>query len=64
MTNCNLCKKKIPFLMNDIYSCRCDNNYCRLHIHDHNCTFNYYELWKKQTDKSLPKVVKQKVEKL
>jgi hypothetical protein len=50
--------------MINIHTCRCKNIYCSLHIHDHNCEFNYNEMWQKQAVKTLPKVEKEKIQKI
>jgi hypothetical protein len=62
MAKCKVCNRGITPLMIDIYTCRCDNIYCRMHLHDHGCTFDYHELWRKQTEKVMTKVVRQKIE--
>jgi hypothetical protein len=64
MSKCKICNSKIHSLMINIHTCRCKNIYCNLHIHDHNCEFNYNELWQKQAVKSLPKVEKEKIQKI
>lgn len=61
MSNCILCKKKINPLMKDMYICRCTGVYCRIHLQNHNCSFDYNEHFRKHMGKSLVKVVSPKV---
>ena len=64
MSKCLSCNSKIHSLMTKIHTCRCKNIYCHLHMHDHNCTFNYKEVWENNSEKFLPKVDGEKVKKL
>lgn len=61
MINCQICFKKINSLMLDMHTCRCKNIYCRTHIHNHNCNFNYHSLWKSYAEKELTKIENPKV---
>jgi hypothetical protein len=63
-SKCSVCKKKINVLMKEIHTCRCQGVYCRIHLHDHNCTFNYHEMFCKNVEKNLPVVKKDRVEKI
>ena len=56
MTKCTSCNTKIIFHMTKINTCRCKNVYCNLHIHQHECTFNYKQVWQDDCKKSMPKV--------
>lgn len=64
MTKCISCKSKIHPLMITIHTCRCKNMYCHLHMHDHNCTFNYKEVWQNNSNNCLIKVDGEKVKKI
>ncbi len=64
MSKCVLCKSKINSIMTNIHTCRCKNIYCHLHMHDHNCTFNYKEVWQNNSDNFLRKVEAEKVKKI
>jgi len=64
MAKCVLCKNKIHTLMISVHTCRCKNIYCHAHMHNHDCTFNYGLEWKQHANKIMPKVEKEKVEKL
>ena len=64
MTKCSLCDNKIHSLMIKIHTCRCEHIYCNKHMHSHDCTFNYQEVWQNKCDTLLPKVYAEKVKKL
>uniref|UniRef100_A0A6C0H3C5 AN1-type domain-containing protein n=1 Tax=viral metagenome TaxID=1070528 RepID=A0A6C0H3C5_9ZZZZ len=64
MVKCALCKNKIHSLMVSVHTCRCKNIYCHMHMHNHSCTFDYGLDWKKNAEKTMPKVEKEKVSKL
>lgn len=56
MARCEKCKKKLPSTMLSIYTCRCKGKYCSTHLQDHDCTFDYANLQKKQLQKDLSRV--------
>lgn len=60
---CHICNKKVPSYLVDtnVLKCRCDNVCCSLHIHQHNCTFDYTEEHKAKISKLLPKVKSSKI---
>ena len=64
MTKCVLCKSKIHSLMIKVHTCRCKNIYCNLHMHDHNCEFNYKVEWQNNSEKFLPKINGEKLNKM
>ena len=64
MPKCCSCKKLIPPLMKDIYRCRCKKLFCKLHLHDHNCTFDYKEKFITTIKKSIVKIEKEKINKI
>lgn len=46
MAKCIVCYKKIPVIMEIVHICRCKGCsclYCKSHLHDHNCAFDYKE---------------------
>ena len=61
---CNCCKTKINPLLKDMFRCKCENIYCRVHLYDHNCTYNYLEHQKNKLTKSLEKVEANKIDEL
>ncbi len=63
MSKCQLCKKKINMLFRDIYFCRCKNYYCSVHMHNHNCCFNYKQLFVDQNNE-LIEIKAKKVDKI
>jgi hypothetical protein len=45
MTKCQLCNVKLPKLyIKTMHTCRCNGIYCRKHLFDHGCTFDYKKL--------------------
>ena len=64
MVHCVSCKNKIHPLMASVHTCRCKNIYCPTHMHAHDCKFDYGLVWQKHAEKAMPKVEKEKVEKL
>lgn len=63
MAKCLSCNKKINMLLKDLHICRCKNFYCREHIIEHNCSFNYKQLFIEQ-NKDLVEIKTEKVEKI
>lgn len=62
MSKCCICKRKINHLLLDVYTCRCKNLYCKIHLHEHNCKFDYNKLFREQMKNKMFKVIKKKVE--
>jgi len=50
-------------MLKDMYICRCSDYYCSIHKLEHNCTFDYKELFIQQ-NKDLIEVKKEKIEKI
>lgn len=48
MPTCKACKKKIKSTLVDIYTCRCKHLYCGIHLHNHNCNFDYKTQFKEE----------------
>ena len=63
MLRCKLCNKKLSIMLKDMYICRCSDYYCSIHKLEHNCTFDYKELFIQQ-NKDLIEIKKSKVEKI
>jgi len=61
---CSVCKKKIPILMVDVYTCKCKNIYCPQHKLDHNCSWNFFEENQNRIRLQNPVIIKSKIEKL
>lgn len=38
---CSICGKKIPKMMLQIHTCRCEKIFCSEHKHSHECTYDY-----------------------
>lgn len=60
---CLICEKKLHKLMKDLHTCRCQGIYCRQHILDHSCSFDYKKMERENLSKTLPIVIPVKVEK-
>lgn len=56
---CFMCRKMISTLLPDIFKCKCGHIYCRVHLYDHNCDFNYHEVYKEEME--LPLVIPKKI---
>tara|TARA_Y100000389_G_C17377484_1_gene472455 strand:- start:357 stop:557 length:201 start_codon:yes stop_codon:yes gene_type:complete len=62
---CSLCNKKLKNVLIEITGkCRCGEIFCREHISNHNCTFNYKKLYEKEKKNELIVIKKAKVEKI
>ena len=61
MVKCKKCGGKISKLMVNIHKCRCKGIYCKQHLHDHDCTFNYNKVFQDKIAKDLAKVEPKKV---
>ena len=61
MLRCKTCNKKINAMLKDMYICRCLDYYCILHLHEHNCKFNYKKEFIEQ-NKELLEIKSRKVE--
>ena len=60
--SCKVCKTRINPLMISMYKCKCHNVYCHIHLHEHECTFNYLENFQKEYEKTHKKILKSKLE--
>ncbi len=64
MFKCMICDSKLRSLTIHINTCRCSGIYCRRHLHEHNCPYDYHELYRNQVEKILVPVIAEKVVKL
>jgi len=65
VTKCSLCSKKLKNILIEVTGkCRCGNIYCREHITNHNCNFDYKKLYEKEKENELIVVKKAKVIKI
>ena len=65
VTKCSLCSKKLKNILIEVTGkCRCGNIYCREHITNHNCNFDYKKLYEKEKKNELIVVKKTKVVKI
>ena len=40
---CTICKKKLNIICKEIYTCKCNNLFCReVHLYNHDCTFDFH----------------------
>ena len=60
--SCKVCKTRINPLMISMYKCKCHNVYCYIHLHDHECTFNYLENFQIEYSAKNIKIQKPKIE--
>tara|TARA_Y100000389_G_C16949256_1_gene265668 strand:- start:148 stop:348 length:201 start_codon:yes stop_codon:yes gene_type:complete len=64
-TRCNVCDKKLKNIFVEITGkCRCGNVFCKEHIINHNCTFDYKQLYVTEKKDELIIVKKDKVIKI
>lgn len=62
---CEVCNTKINSMLAEIINkCRCGSIFCRKHMVDHNCTFDYKELYTKQKKDELVVVKNDKIIKI
>lgn len=64
MPQCVKCNKKISSLMVSVYTCKCKNLYCSKHKHNHDCSYDYYEKFCKEAEKTLQSIVPKKIVKI
>ncbi|KYQ90437.1 hypothetical protein DLAC_09059 [Tieghemostelium lacteum] len=66
MTKCKFkdCNKVIGGVMAAANKCRCGEQFCGKHIHNHNCTFDYKSMAKNSIAKANPQVLANKIVKL
>ena len=56
---CNVCEKKLKTILP--MPCKCNNFFCYLHKHDHNCKYDYLKRNKERLKKENPKVIPEKI---
>ena len=61
---CMICRRKVPTIFLDVYTCKCNNIYCPVHRNDHSCTYNYYKEHQKKLKKENPIIIKEKMIKI
>ena len=56
------CKRKLPTLT--AYECKCKKYFCRHHrlAPDHDCSFDWKDEWKNKLEKSMPRIVVDKIQ--
>lgn len=58
------CNKKLSKLMEQLYTCKCGENYCREHmIGFHNCSYDYKKNYENILKEKLPIIVGEKINK-
>ena len=60
MTRCEICKKKNYMNM----KCKCGKILCQKHMHDHNCSYDYKEEFRKKFKNENVKIDFEKFEKI
>lgn len=58
----NDCKRNIPLSLQ--FNCKCGVMYCRTHLHNHNCQFDYKEEHREQLKKDHPRLIVNKLQKI
>ena len=48
---CKICDKKINSFYKQILTCKCENIFCKNHLSDHQCTYDYKKEYKKLLNK-------------
>lgn len=64
MNRCFICNKKISKFYLVLRKCKCDKIFCKNHIYNHLCSYNYYEEQEKYLKKSLSKIKTEKINKI
>lgn len=62
MAKCFNCECKIQNIYICIHTCRCKNIYCKKHLHNHDCSYDYNQMSKNQLTAKLPVVDAKKLE--
>ena len=58
---CKKCNRKLTLMAIQTGKCRCNNIYCKAHLNDHSCSFNYLEQSQNMIEKNNPTVIPAKV---
>lgn len=61
---CEKCKRKISFMMVDVYTCKCNGLYCWEHKLNHDCSWDWLEEHKQNIEKNNPIVKREKIIKI
>lgn len=62
MSKCKSCKRKVNNFVIEIFTCKCQNIYCRHHMHAHNCTYDYKNEFKEKMKDQLPVIRADKIQ--
>lgn len=60
--NCFMCNKRLKLVQVATGRCKCENVYCKVHIHDHNCSYDFKVNNKSQLQTKMPVINHVKVE--
>jgi len=61
INKCTNCNKKLGLLP---AQCKCKNMYCSMHIHKHDCTFDYKANQRKKLEENNKQVIAEKINKI
>lgn len=61
---CGICSKGLNEYMVKLYTCKCGEYYCRLHMHGHGCRYNYHAEQVDLLRKALPVIIAKKIIKI
>jgi hypothetical protein len=65
MKRCKVCNKALNNIMlQTLHTCRCKGLYCREHIINHNCNFDYNKLYLEKTKDELVVIESDKITKI
>ena len=62
--SCLECQKKIQKHMVMMHTCRCKGIYCSMHMHAHDCKFDYNEHYKLKSIEKMQVIEADKITKL
>ena len=60
--NCAICKKKLKLTQVTIGKCKCNEMFCNIHIHNHQCSYDFKKEHQSQLHTSIKLVEFTKVE--
>ena len=54
MVKCKTCRRKIPKMMIDVYTCKCGEYHCGIHITEHDCSYDHKTAYKELLKNRMP----------
>lgn len=61
---CLICNAKLSNLMVQMFTCRCEGIFCRKHMFEHNCQYDYVKDGREYLKQKMPLVKPEKISKL